>query len=418
MLRRGNAFGAAVPTMPPEPSAVDRLAQAMMDKAKQAGGAVSDFYQQGGLAGLLGMQPADRQIMANERQVDALRQQGAPLVDQLMAKADNPLAMALGTENVAKAGRAVGKAFGSDEWYRGVSGDHPLRENTMWTTDPNQAGRYSQGSALTNTGEAANVMPAKMAKDMKGRSIDEEIIDALMDDMAPDAVAAQIMKDEGLDYVEFYHPNAGSDGEHLVRVVGNPENIQSRFVDPLPLDEASRMARAKGMGFDLNETMYSGRGTDFAEFSPTPPKRAAGGDNEAASWFTPDPALASHFADIASADDVVGSVFNGANVVPALIKPGKQKVVTVPFYNSDLFSAIIREAKEQGYDTIRFKRVDEGLRGIGPSDQIAVLNPANIRSKFAKFDPSKKGSADLLAGVAGAGLLGASVVGSGQQDKY
>ncbi len=39
------------------------------------------------------------------------------------------------------------------------------------------------------------------------------------------------------------------------------------------------------------------------------------------------------------------------------------------------------------------------------ADSTIVLNPKNIRSKFAKFDPSKKSSRNILAGAAGAGVL-------------
>jgi len=50
----------------------------------------------------------------------------------------------------------------------------------------------------------------------------------------------------------------------------------------------------------------------------------------------------------------------------------------------------------------------------GGGDSYAILNPKNIRSRFAAFNPAKRDSADLLAGIApwampiGATLLGGS----------
>ena len=44
-----------------------------------------------------------------------------------------------------------------------------------------------------------------------------------------------------------------------------------------------------------------------------------------------------------------------------------------------------------------------GMAGVTPGTRHYVLfDPKNIRSRFAKFDPAKKDSRDLLAGIAGA----------------
>ena len=141
---------------------------------------------------------------------------------------------------------ARAQEMGFDEntqWFRGVSGDYPIRYNSMWTTDPSEASAYSMGSALTNTGDQANVIPAMM-KAGKGRNIDDEIMNAIMEGYDPDNVAAKIMVDEGLDYVEFYHPSASSQDDHLVRVVLDPKNIRSRFAqfDPAQSESADILA--------------------------------------------------------------------------------------------------------------------------------------------------------------------------------
>ena len=63
---------------------------------------------------------------------------------------------------------------------------------------------------------------------------------------------------------------------------------------------------------------------------------------------------------------------------------------------------------------------DEAGYGVyNPVTHYAVFDPKNIRSKFAKFDSSKKDSANLLAGgtaaIPAAGLLGYA---ASQRDEY
>lgn len=116
-------------------------------------------------------------------------------------------------------------------WFRGMSGElrgKDVGSFTFWTDNPTEASAYSYGSALTNKGDYPNVIPANMRENMVGRNIDDEIIEALMDDLDIDKVARDIIEREGLDFVEFYHPNAvdmASD-EHLVRLVKNPSDIK------------------------------------------------------------------------------------------------------------------------------------------------------------------------------------------------
>lgn len=58
---------------------------------------------------------------------------------------------------------------------------------------------------------------------------------------------------------------------------------------------------------------------------------------------------------------------------------------------------IIRAIEDAGYDGLVYKNLTEGA-----ADSIVALRPDQIRSVHAAFDPAKKESADILAGVAGA----------------
>lgn len=66
---------------------------------------------------------------------------------------------------------------------------------------------------------------------------------------------------------------------------------------------------------------------------------------------------------------------------------------------------VVDALKDMGYDAMRIaENVD------GPHDTLAVFDPKNIRSKFAKFDPLKKNSANLLAGIGGATIIAPSMI--------
>jgi hypothetical protein len=59
-------------------------------------------------------------------------------------------------------------------------------------------------------------------------------------------------------------------------------------------------------------------------------------------------------------------------------------------------------AKKLKYDSLVVKNViDDKYGKMEPGTSIVVFDPRNIRSRFAAFDPAKKDSADLLAGIAG-----------------
>ena len=81
-------------------------------------------------------------------------------------------------------------------------------------------------------------------------------------------------------------------------------------------------------------------------------------------------------------------------------------------YSTDMLAEI---AKKQGYDSLLVKNVfDVGGGRIPRSEKgqdaltgttYAIFNPAQVRSRFAAFDPMRKNDKDLLAGVLPLGLL-------------
>jgi len=235
----------------------------------------------------------------------------------------------------------------------------------------------------------------------------------------------------------------------------------------LPMDEASRMARAKDMGFDVDDPIYHGTGNleGFTEFKPV--FTGGGADQYGGGFYsTTDPAEASGYAMDATRGS--GKIeANSSGVVPMYSKmkkyidvdPTKQRnlgdVIDLDqeqvramldhskalkrsvdneamnplgdhydsFWESgaeDWMLDDIAEKYKGNPDAIEMELFDNdpeafraalsevtGMDGIRVNfdDKSHVINwkPEQLRSINAAFDPAKKSSADLLAG----GLLGA-----------
>ena len=72
-------------------------------------------------------------------------------------------------------------------------------------------------------------------------------------------------------------------------------------------------------------------------------------------------------------------------------------------------SKILTDAEFEGFEGVAFKNFSDeaGYGRYNPTTHYAVFDPKNIRSRFAKFDPDKADSADLLAAnPPTAGILG------------
>ena len=197
------------------------------------------------------------------------------------------------------------------------------------------------------------------------------------------------------------------------------DDLRAALSDYLPMDEASRMARAREMGFDTD--VYHGTNENITAFDPE--KSMEFGE----SWFSSSPKVANDFA-------MYRRTWPGANIMPAKIRGnflefdgGGKPIRTAEqslerHLRVDLsggakmnYGETVGEyARRKGYDGIRFSNVTDDVPSspnMGqPSDIYAVFDPKNIRSRFAKFDPSKKDSANILAGVGG-GLLATGVAG-------
>jgi hypothetical protein len=184
-------------------------------------------------------------------------------------------------------------------------------------------------------------------------------------------------------------------------------------------------------------TFYHATHKDFPAFDISRSgKGSTIGGNEPAAFLTDKPAvadsyLAGNYVDrsapavqsYGSADlgEGVGRTYaRGSNVMPLRVRDLEQ------FHDWDMgggsyspshMEAAIQQAREEGAPGVIFRNMrDPGMMTANgplgsprePSNILAVLDPAYLRSIWADFDPAKKESRDLLASIGGAGALGAS----------
>ena len=168
----------------------------------------------------------------------------------------------------------------------------------------------------------------------------------------------------------------------------------------LPMDKASRMARAESMGFDTSKTWYHGTNADISEF-----------DRKA----TVDGGF--HFGSAKQANMRVSGA--GKNLMPVYL------AVKNPRRSKDMggkWKSKIASAKSAGHDGIvylnRYEGIsletiqraesegvnldrlsDEQFKKFAPEaqDSMIAFEPNQIRSINAAFDPDYSASADLLA---------------------
>jgi hypothetical protein len=159
----------------------------------------------------------------------------------------------------------------------------------------------------------------------------------------------------------------------------------------LDMSPEAKLARAKEMGFDTDNTWW--HGSPYNDLETIKP-----GMDDPGAWFTTDLMNASQYAQ--------GS---DARMYDTHLRPGRSFVVTQrdganrfePHHNGapldpEYFidnNDIVKHAFRNGYDSVRFP--DGNFSESG--DTMVMKNAHDIRLKDASFDPAKKDSSDLMA---------------------
>lgn len=235
----------------------------------------------------------------------------------------------------------------------------------------------------------------------------------------------------------------------------------ARKGEALAMDEASRMARAAEQGFDTSRPMYRGMSRAYDS-----------GKTGNYQMFTSSPLDASEYAGGFEGANVLPAFTRGGkgatidagganwNAIPRYAIPDDIKAQLHPSVGAQVRTdEFIHAARDAGYDSATIQNVYDNISGTirsaprpaknrdseldalfaeldgldlggavdtpmmpdqavnyDPVTVQAVFDPANIRSKFAAFDPANRGSANLLAGL-GLGGLGYGLLANRQGDQ-
>jgi hypothetical protein len=179
----------------------------------------------------------------------------------------------------------------------------------------------------------------------------------------------------------------------------------------LPMDEASRMARAAEQGYTVDAYRGEGKALTGDEYVVGHPHRYdpgfLGGD---AIYSTNTPRLANDYAMLKAAKEIEPA----QNVVPLKLKMENPKVITGEekkrISGLDRFERDdwLRDVFDQGHDgvIVQYGGGDKTKRSSTYEEYVA--RPENYRSRFAKFDPKDIGKSGLMLGGAGAAVLSAT----------
>lgn len=205
----------------------------------------------------------------------------------------------------------------------------------------------------------------------------------------------------------------------------------------LDMSEPARMQRAREQGFDVDTPYY--HGTSNARGLEEFDRGRAGsqsGSGEDAIFLTDSPARANRYAGDVPADptpeqwEKAKSAFGHTDeslretmrrndptpgVFKTYVRGPVREIDWVAYTGSRRFDdqamkRLIAEERARGRDArnIRIRNMDDG-GGDPQASTLVVLEPRNIRSTTAAFDPSQSGSSKLLAGFGGSESVGAGL---------
>lgn len=173
---------------------------------------------------------------------------------------------------------------------------------------------------------------------------------------------------------------------------------------PLPMDEASRMARAREMGFDVDNVSYHGtKAANLDRFNPEFMKQGLGGK---VVYSTDMPEIASGYA---GSDMPYDPTPVDSGILPLLLRGNRKAMPASDLAKGEnLYFENVREniqtAKDEGFSGMDLQTTDP----TGARVQ-TTFDVSDVRSKFARFDPMFSNltnlSASILATIGFSGLI-------------
>ena len=182
----------------------------------------------------------------------------------------------------------------------------------------------------------------------------------------------------------------------------------------LEMDQASRLARARSLGFNVDRPLYHGTlAPDFPAFGTVPPWEAVRRGRPPGIWTAENPAVASRLSEaevrsrlgLSPTSPTPGLLLDQAHsrILPLLARSERTAELTLPPRPDwgEVWNKIGGRFYE-GYDSVRLQNYTM-FPELGPQTIWAFRDPAQLRSRFAAFDPAKRDSSDLMAGFAAPG---------------
>jgi hypothetical protein len=193
---------------------------------------------------------------------------------------------------------------------------------------------------------------------------------------------------------------AGRASEVTDEMMAATDDQYMYFNTPIDMDEASRMARADEMGRDVELPMYHGGSRDFSEFRPSVRGKIGPGV-----YLTPDVRKANRFSGYEyGPTERIEKILNQDNLRQSVVYPVVATDTPAPM-DVRMQARVERSAYDDDIDAYRKVFGEGGYDGVRVEDERTILDPTNIRSRFARFDPEFRHLRNLSAGVGGLGLL-------------
>tara|TARA_Y100000310_G_scaffold206243_1_gene206650 strand:- start:172 stop:1422 length:1251 start_codon:yes stop_codon:yes gene_type:complete len=180
------------------------------------------------------------------------------------------------------------------------------------------------------------------------------------------------------------------------------KDLDRSIADFRRVDEASRMARAREMGFNVDMPLYHGTSTDIQEFVIT---KKSTGEFGPAVYLTNLPKEAGEYAGTHALDR---NFTESRNIVPVYARLKNPMHIRSPNefwdrYKGKTDAKAVEAAKADGFDGIIIERPykiwDDNSNSLVDTGEISVhyvvFDPKNVRSRFAEFDPAQSESPDI-----------------------
>lgn len=203
--------------------------------------------------------------------------------------------------------------------------------------------------------------------------------------------------------------------QDIASVMGRGQQQQQAMPaqSALPMDAASRIARAKEGGFYTDMPLGHGTAAEFSAFDPArgaTTSASAPGRMGVFSEVRPQAGgIADEFAGMAAqktgGDPAVMPLLHRAEKPASISLTGNEK-------NHEI-AATLDHLWANGYDAVMMKNYT--TPGGKTGNILVVKEPAQLRSPWAAFDQAKRNSGNLLASGAGLFGLGAAVTGGDQR---